>query len=422
MQPDHLWDVYEEHLDEASFLSAQWERALVSSNYTIDEVAAGPEARLCAHLDGLVLGGLPVAERLMVPALEDADPDRVWVAGWVLLQSEAEDRFETVWTALLRATEPERRRALGRALELSSRADLSARLSPHFGRHAPGVDAVIIDVAAGRDLEWLARLPVRELGSTATGELLGAVLRATRRLPAVAQGGLVERGLMSDDPSARAAAIELGTLLRVPSTRAICRQAIAERTALQRLAMLSLTVFGDASDYERLLNWATNPELARDALWALGFSGRVECAEHLLGLVEDAKLAPVAADSFGTITGLRIEGSFSTVAAPEIPDEVLDDDAPIPELRADDDLPHPHADNVRRWWQENARRFEPGARHVYGLPYSGVSVRSAFTRAPTWRRQGLQIALGATAAAPFNLRTWARSQVSDQIPDSSAPS
>src|SRR5688572_12274873 len=124
MQPHDLWDVYEEHLEEASFLSAQWERALESSHYTIDEVAAGPEARLFAHLDGLVLGGVPVAEQLVVPALEDADANRVWVAGWVLLQSESGDRFETLWTALLGATEPARRRALGRALELSTRTDL----------------------------------------------------------------------------------------------------------------------------------------------------------------------------------------------------------------------------------------------------------------------------------------------------------
>lgn len=99
---------------------------------------------------------------------------------------------------------------------------------------------------------------------------------------------------------------------------------------------------------------------------------------------------------------------------------MLDEAGPIPELRADADLLAPHAGNVRSWRRENAQRFERGTRHVYGLPYSGASVRSAFTRAPTWRRQGLKLGLGAAAAAAADLRTWARLQVSAQIPDSTS--
>ena len=76
------WDICEEHLDEAAFLWDRGERALNAPNYAIGEVAVGPEERLLAHLDGLVLGGQPVADKLLLPALgDDHDPYPTGVIG-----------------------------------------------------------------------------------------------------------------------------------------------------------------------------------------------------------------------------------------------------------------------------------------------------------------------------------------------------
>ena len=84
--PEPLWDIVEEHLDEAEFLWEQWEHALLAPNYTLDELADGPEARLLAHLDGLVVGGPEVARRLLIPTLdEDVEPTRVRAAALALL-------------------------------------------------------------------------------------------------------------------------------------------------------------------------------------------------------------------------------------------------------------------------------------------------------------------------------------------------
>src|SRR5512133_3584601 len=93
-------DIYEEHLDEAAFLWFAWEDALRSANYVLDEVVEGPEARLRAHLDGLVLGGAPVAEQLLLPALADSDPGRVSAAAWSLLHAEDGEYFDTLFAAL----------------------------------------------------------------------------------------------------------------------------------------------------------------------------------------------------------------------------------------------------------------------------------------------------------------------------------
>ena len=55
------WDIAKEHLDEAAFLRQLWEQSLCSPQYSLAEIAQGPEERMLAHLDALVLGGARVA-------------------------------------------------------------------------------------------------------------------------------------------------------------------------------------------------------------------------------------------------------------------------------------------------------------------------------------------------------------------------
>jgi uncharacterized protein (TIGR02270 family) len=409
------WDIYEEHLEEAAFLWTQWERALSAANYTLEEVAAGPEERLLAHLDALVLGGDTVADRLLRPALvageKGSDPSQRAVAGWVLLDAGGPERFESVWGALVSASEPPERRALGRAFEVSSRRELAAWLGERFGAHGDDADAVIIDAIGAHDRHRLVRLPLPELGARASGALLAAVLRALQRVPAPQHRASIERGLGSDDGEARAAAIEAGTLLKLPSTAAACRQAVAERMPCRRLAMAALATIGDARDRQRLLDWSTGAEVAADALWALAFTGRVDCAERLLESVEDAKLGPIAADSFGSITGLAIAGPFARARAPESLDDGIDADAPVPEPSPDDALLAPEPDAVRSWWRARRAQLDPGVRHVGGVPWSPASLQTALGSAATWRRSGFRLGLDAGAAAALDLRTWARRQL-----------
>src|SRR6186713_3314527 len=88
-----LWDIYEEHLDEAAFLLTQWEDAMKSAVYALPDVIVGPEERLAAHLDALVVGGKPVAEKLLFPALEGDDAGKIFAASWALLHAEDADHL-----------------------------------------------------------------------------------------------------------------------------------------------------------------------------------------------------------------------------------------------------------------------------------------------------------------------------------------
>lgn len=116
-----------EHLDEAGLCRTRWDVALCAPNYTAAEVQEGPEERLRAHLDALVLGGRPVAEQVLVPALDHEDPPTAFAAAWCLLASEEGDFDDAVVSAFASAAEP-RRPELARALALAPSHAPSDRL------------------------------------------------------------------------------------------------------------------------------------------------------------------------------------------------------------------------------------------------------------------------------------------------------
>ena len=181
-----LWDVVEEHLDESEFLVELWASARRSASYRLDELERGPEARLFAHVDGLVVNGPLALERVAWPVAEDpkAEPSRLCAAALALL--EAGD-----FRVLGVLDEP---RPVGEA-----EAD-----------EAEAVDETALRLAALRELaERLDALETDEASRTAVAEFeLGA--EAWR---ASAHGKLGERIAAEQDDERGVALSEIQTLL-----------------------------------------------------------------------------------------------------------------------------------------------------------------------------------------------------------------
>ena len=75
--PALLWDVQAEHLGEAEYFFETWSAYVDSSAFSLADLAFGPEARLMAHVMGLVVAGQPVLDRMLRPVLDrDLDDDR----------------------------------------------------------------------------------------------------------------------------------------------------------------------------------------------------------------------------------------------------------------------------------------------------------------------------------------------------------
>jgi uncharacterized protein (TIGR02270 family) len=420
LKPAVPWDVFEEHLAEAAFLWEQWEASLDAANETLMEVAAGPEERLRAHLDGLVLGGKAVADRLLLPALEDA-PELARPAAWALLAAEDADHLDAVLAALA-ASEPPKTAALGRALALSPHPAVPLRLTALWTHAEPPLRGLILSVMEHRDPAWAsAQLP--QTLTSPEPALLVPSLRLLRRTSSRDPAALsqLEYALASPDPAVRAEAMASAVALGSRTVwDAVRREVVLPGTGAGPFGLLALSPL--PGDRVVLHERVRDPATRRHALWALGFAGDVEAADAAAGLVSDEALGPLAAEVLSAIAGLVVDGPLRAPGATKGPDvEEVADDAPPPEVRPEDHLPAADPAAVERWWRDQRTRWKPGQRYLAGQLRTPELVRAALAEGPTWRRPILAVELAAATRAPFtlDLRAWAREQLSPP-PDTSA--
>ena len=409
-----LWDVMQEHLEEAGFLWSLWERSFLAPDFSLDDVVAGEEGRLVAHLEGLVVGGAPVVRGLLLPELkEGADPELAFAAGLALMIGD-EAHGRSVVAALAMA-DKERRRALRRALELSKLSDPTATIAPLFSHPEPSVRATALTVLAHHGVDRGATL-ARYL-EDADPAVRAAALKVARAPSGRSLRSMLERRLLDQDSRVRGAALETCLMLGLAGTFERCKENCEE--AMDAPALLQLALLGTAADLELLGGALAHADHRADALWALGFSGRRRavdlCLDHLDGPPDDARLA---AEAICAITGLDLSSS-NLALAPDSDDK----DEPLPleedDLDADlvaapvDALPLPNPGAVRAWWETNRGRFLPTQRYLGGAPVSVARYRAGLVAGPMRRRHVLALELAIRTGGVFALQTssWGQAQM-----------
>jgi uncharacterized protein (TIGR02270 family) len=409
-------DIAAEHLDEAAFSRTRWDLALCAPDYTAAEVEQGPEERLRAHLDALVLGGRPVAELVLVPALDHEDPRVAFAAAWCLLASEEGDFDDDVLRAFGVATNDARRRSeLARALALSpSRAtgDRLAHVLSELPAAARALAARILTRSFARPAEirhWLS------------GDDAALVSGALRGLGGdlTPWADLLERHLGAADGAAASAAIRPGLCVGLVAAWDACVEAATgSDPGLEEL--VALATLGGAAEHAAVERALQLPSARRSALFALGFSGRRRAADLCLEIMDDddlgdPTLARVAGEAFAAITGLAIEGAY---VRREPDDEDLDEDLDDDEAGAaratpaEARLPLPDGPAIRDWWSSAESRFESGQRYLGGAPISGAALMAAIAGGPMRRRPGhaLELAVRTRGACFLDTTDWVSRQ------------
>ncbi len=376
-----LWDIVEEHLDEAEFLWEQWEDSLIAPNYVLQEVEDGPEARLLAHLDGLIVNGPMVAQRLLLPTLADidAEPTRIRAAALALLQTPGTAGPAAVLAEL--HASPTQRPELARALECAELGPLRPHLVAMLG-----ADDFDLQHTAARVLafhgEALAELVPRMLASDrAVDRVIGL-----RVLPRLASDPRSTRALFeamgSDDPDVRDVALTTGVLLDLPNAWRSARALLGSDEPGATQALLLLALRGEPADRPAIVAAAT--ALGGPGLWALGFLGTVDAVEAAMPLLEDEAHARLAGEVIAAITGLDLEDEDLTRVPPE--DEALTH-------RPEDGLPLPDALKLLMWWRKARPRFTSEQRHVAGQPRDTATLLAALNDGPMRRRATQLLAL-----------------------------
>ncbi len=322
-------DVIEEHIDNAAFLFEKWQSAFVLPQLSLEDLKATVEARLLAHLDALTQRDPETDRRLWVELEADAEAPRVSVAVLALLYRE-----------------------LGELAERPHPAEALTRLGEQLDRDPSSV-RVEAALQAFDVFPWEERLP-RGLQA----------FRARHRLSSEAA---------SRDSAVRAEAARMalghGRSSPFPGLEDDDRWALMAASA-------------DPSSVQRLLGELATPSAPPRALWAAGFSGRVECIDACVPYLaaSDEALAKLAFEAVCAFAGLNASDARWIRAEEE------DLDAALP-AGALSYLPLPNAPAVTAWWNENRPNFTPRRRYLKGRPYSSENVAAALTRGPLRRRQ-----------------------------------
>lgn len=338
LQPEPLWDIVEEHLDEAEFLWELWEHSLVSPKYTMAEVEAGPRARLDAHIDALVAHGQEVAETLLLPVLasETAEPTRVSAAATTLLLSPSEVGVMAVLEAL--QTNSIQRPAIARALEACDRPNLPANIEPFL--HALDLDvrdaAARVMVFKRRPLGKVLTTLLSSDRATAQKAGLQALLyeRATDQ-----NRRAVLQAFRAHEPGVRDAAWTAAAVLRLPQVWPELRARALELGCGHALLLLALR--GTPEDHSLIIGALERAELRASALWALGFLGTPDAVEASLRFLDDPVLGRLAGEVFSTITGVDIESEGMTCPSHDDGKMIY-----LPEL----ELSTPNPQSILSWW------------------------------------------------------------------------
>jgi uncharacterized protein (TIGR02270 family) len=381
-----LWDVCEEHLDEAAFRWTQWERALEAPDFTLTD-ATQWEEWIRAHVEGLVAGGVAVEEKLLVPALEEEEPGRVSSAALALVAGR--QRAEDVRWLLRGAAGPVQRTSIRRALEVCEWKGVGEALLPLLED-----DDVAIQTAALEALTFRDEAPDAVLGaflSHADVQLRVVALRSIRLPPRAGARVVLSALLSSEHPSIRHAAIETGLSWGMREAWTACQRELKSGGLLYRETLVLWALGCTEEELAPVLEGLRVPESRADALWALGFSGRISAVEACLKYLADERWARLAGEAFSAITGLILEGPYALVkdrgeedVAPE--QEDLDADL-VPQ--AEDFLPWPNAEAVHDWWRKERGHFTRGTRYLMGHGFEGEVLLAALERGSMRRRHVL---------------------------------
>jgi uncharacterized protein (TIGR02270 family) len=391
-----MWEMVDRHFEEAEFLAERWRDEFDAADITLTELALGTEQAptslaLVASLGVLALGELDDCRRLLA-LLDASEPD------------------DERWTGIVEA------------LALSHRIGLEAWLRERLHEEAPARAGVATALARrqtslGSELDLLlASNDPHVLAAAATLARHGDPKQLERTIALAHHEHAQVAMAAAETALIRGVAGAIETTRHWAFDATISPSGVRPSRELSSTARLWLGVLGQPADQQRLLALLDDPSNRRDALWALGFGGRVDTIEAVLPLLEDPELGPLAGEVMMGIVGLPTDDESlwrERDERDELPPLLAERfDAPLigdpTQL-----LPIPEPAAVLAWWRTHGPSFDRSARLLAGVPLDDAVLAQALVQQPMRRRHPL--ALLAQNRNPsvvqVSTRAWAHIQL-----------
>jgi uncharacterized protein (TIGR02270 family) len=422
-----LWDVMEEHFEEAAFAVGRFARGLDSSILTLHDLGRDAEHALVAHVDALVLGQEEVRDQLLRPAVEAAGPDSLELAAAAALVLMESGEFAEL-LPLLGHELP----AVRDAVALAGRFCTHTGLEPWLGARverplAPSLRAGILTLgsARGRLLQ-----PVIDALQSEDPGLVVAAARAARHGDPEQYLPVMDYLLQHPARDVRDAALLAGLAWGSQQAWASARRWAMDPMQPSAFATRLVAALGSQADQQELAELVAEPSTRHEVLFALGFSGDATLAPALTPFLDgdDPLLARVAAQSLALIFGFDpSDDRFALPAEPPRPagdtlpaaEEDPEAHAALPPLEQDDleadlvplpeeQLPAPNSRAIRAFC---AAQGEAPGRLLYGAPHGIERVVDVLARRPTRVRHVLAAGLFVRSTGTMFVDTSARTSV-----------
>jgi uncharacterized protein (TIGR02270 family) len=434
-----IWDVVEEHLNEADFLLWQWRRAVFSPGYNLVKLSDTVEPRLFANLEGLYVGSDVVAEALLCPLLEEADsPELTTVAALVMLDFREERMRRRVFDAFETVSE-EQQDAIALALQLSPSPYLDNDLRHRLWGPPSREQAQLLSIRTARGLD-IAPVPKAFFEDDTT---ILSVLRALKYTTANGYDGLLEKYAASSHAVARATAVEAGLVRHSQKMWNICLQSISLGDPCHPQYMLLVALLGNNLSHRLLFDRLSDEENREAVLHALGYTGFIESVDQCLPFLrsDNEREAKLAAEAIALIMGINMsddrfiaeeEGSLAEIDDTSDASETEEDAAaeqegvrltlaPVNETEdtlkdsidqaieddAVDELPLPNPSAIETWVDAHKSSFSKGQRYLLGKEWCVQTHVEALESTSMRRRHPLALKLFIESGGADRVSTWA---------------
>jgi len=376
----------EESLEEAVFLWTRWESDLTSLTRNLHEVWLWTEDRLFGALDGVRIAPTRLLERHVRDAL-NSGLGGYTVAAHVLAISAA-DNARGLLGDLLTAASGEMLDAMIRGIEVAPLDGSFTSVAKLLAEGDPEHCAGFARLKAFRRAKLGEELTRAYESKHAPLQI--KVLKAIAHLPDDYVAAWVVEGMKHDNPAARLAAIDSGIQRRVPNAWSAAMHWVRSMAPEAAPLLRHVGMLGSVAEQEMVNSALAEPRLRRAAIWALGHVGTRAAAERCLELMQDAAMAPLAAEAYCTITGAELAKdrlSTADASADAVSPSFENDDLDANLIPAAADLwPLPDLDAVRKHWESVHDRFPPGARYLRGREMSLDWLMTTIEQGPMLRR------------------------------------
>ena len=370
-------DIYEQYVDEASFLWILRSVAIEQPHYTRADIFE-LEQRIQAQLDGLMTS-VEDAWDICLDALELEEPGEVFTSTVIAFRSHDQLKIQKALEAGLSSDET--LKGLISAMGWLPGNLVHSWIKKFFTSKDLNHKYLAIAACSVRrenPAEYLNRILERD-DCKAHVKLYARSLRLIGELRRLDLMGALSEGLKSDNEDIKFwaiwSSILLGNKAEVTKLEPYILASGPNQINAINIAFRVMSVEEARGVISKL---AANPEQMRTVIKATGVLGDPHAVNWLISLMANPGVAKLSAEAMIMITGINLEEHQLILETPPNLEQQPNDDAGDTDVSLDEDenLSWPDASKVSQVWMNLGRNFIAGQRYFMGQPISQESLNN----------------------------------------------